>query len=78
MIRIQTLKSICFFFKTNINRNDLFPDEVEFVMVKKFGENLLRGPSVWYPLLLKNYINLFNMLANSFIRANVGAKKFHP
>lgn len=46
--------------------------------MKKFNETLLEGAFVWCPLLLENSINSFNMLAHSFIRAHVGAKKMQP
>ncbi|XP_075077135.1 uncharacterized protein LOC142163882 [Nicotiana tabacum] len=55
--------------------NDLAPHETESVLLKKFGETLTRGALMWYSLLPEHSIDSFEMLANSFNKAHVGARK---
>ncbi|XP_070031011.1 uncharacterized protein [Nicotiana tomentosiformis] len=58
-----------------IKGNDLVGDEIESVLLKKFRETLSKGAMIWYHNLPPNSINSFTMLANSFVKAYVGAIK---
>ncbi|XP_070001697.1 uncharacterized protein [Nicotiana sylvestris] len=58
-----------------IKGNDLKDDEIEFVLLKKFGETLSKGAIMWYHNLSRNSIDSFTMLADSFIKAHAGAIK---
>ncbi|XP_019234854.1 PREDICTED: uncharacterized protein LOC109215277 [Nicotiana attenuata] len=58
-----------------VKGNDLVPHEIESVLLKKFGETFTRGALMWYSLLPKDFINSFEMLADSFIKAHAGARK---
>ena len=49
--------------------------EIESVLVKKFGETLTKGALTWYSLLSENSINSFVELADSFIKAHSGAQR---
>ncbi|XP_070034958.1 uncharacterized protein [Nicotiana tomentosiformis] len=62
-------------YTTAVKGNDLAPHEIEFVLLKKFGETLTRGALTWYSLLPKHSIDFFEMFANSFIKAHVAARK---
>ncbi|XP_070026640.1 uncharacterized protein [Nicotiana sylvestris] len=55
-------------FTTSVKGNDLTKQEIESVLVKKFGEILTKRTLTWYYLLPKNSID-------SFIRAHSGAQK---
>ncbi|XP_070011352.1 uncharacterized protein [Nicotiana sylvestris] len=58
-----------------IKGNDLEDDEIESVLLKKFGETLSKGVLIWYHNLPPNSIDSFAMLADSFVKAHVGAIK---
>ncbi|XP_070042476.1 uncharacterized protein [Nicotiana tomentosiformis] len=58
-----------------IKGNDLEDDEIEFVLLKKFGETLSKGEKIWYHNLPPNSIDSFVMLADSFIKVHTGAIK---
>ncbi|XP_070036538.1 uncharacterized protein [Nicotiana tomentosiformis] len=58
-----------------VKGNNLAPHEIESILLKKFGETLTRGALMWYSLLPEHSINLFEMLADSFIKAHAGARK---
>lgn len=58
-----------------VKGNDLKDDEIEFVLLKKFGETLSKGTMMWYHNLPPNLIDSFAMLADSFVRAHTGAIK---
>ncbi|XP_070047515.1 uncharacterized protein [Nicotiana tomentosiformis] len=58
-----------------IKGNDLEDDEIEFVLLKKFRETLLKGAMIWYHNLPPNSIDSFGMLADSFVKAHTGAIK---
>ncbi|XP_060182856.1 uncharacterized protein LOC132612783 [Lycium barbarum] len=58
-----------------IKGNVLTDDERESVLLKKFGETLLKGAMVWYHNLPEHSIDLFAMLADAFAKAHVGAIK---
>ncbi|XP_070056830.1 uncharacterized protein [Nicotiana tomentosiformis] len=58
-----------------VNENDLTKQEIESVLVKKFGETLTKGALTWYSLLPENYIDSFVELADLFIKAHLGAQK---
>ncbi|XP_070048176.1 uncharacterized protein [Nicotiana tomentosiformis] len=60
---------------TAVKGNDLAPHEIEFVLLKKFGETLTRGALTWYSPLPEHSIDSFEMLADSFIKAHAGARK---
>ncbi|XP_070026198.1 uncharacterized protein [Nicotiana sylvestris] len=62
-------------FTTGVKGNDLTKQEIESVLVKKFGETLTKGALTWYSLLPENSINSFAELAESFIKAHSGAQK---
>ncbi|XP_070004240.1 uncharacterized protein [Nicotiana sylvestris] len=62
-------------FTTGVKGNDLTKQEIESVLVKKFGETLTKGALIWYSLLPENSINSFAELADSFIKAHSGAQK---
>ncbi|XP_075101999.1 uncharacterized protein LOC142177409 [Nicotiana tabacum] len=58
-----------------VKGNDLAPHEIESVFLKQFGETHMRGALTWYSLLPEDSIDSFEMLADSFIKAHVGARK---
>ncbi|XP_070049130.1 uncharacterized protein [Nicotiana tomentosiformis] len=58
-----------------VKENDLAPHEIVSVLLKKFGETLMRGDLTLYSLLPKHSIYSFEMLTDSFIKAHAGAKK---
>ncbi|XP_070047237.1 uncharacterized protein [Nicotiana tomentosiformis] len=58
-----------------IKGNDLEDDEIESVLLKKFGETLSKGAMIWYYNLPPNSIDSFAMLADSFVKAHAGAIK---
>ncbi|XP_009759722.1 uncharacterized protein [Nicotiana sylvestris] len=58
-----------------VKENDLTPLEIEFVLLKKFGETLMRGALMWYSLLPEHSIDSFEILADSFIKAYAEAEK---
>ncbi|XP_070003461.1 uncharacterized protein [Nicotiana sylvestris] len=58
-----------------IKGNDLEDDEIEYVLLKKFGETLSKGSVIWYHNLPPNSIDSFAMLADSFLKAHAGAIK---
>jgi len=59
-------------FTCDIKGNDLEDDEIEYVLLKTFGETLLKGAMIWYQILPPNS---FAMLADSFVKAHAGAIK---
>lgn len=61
-------------YTCDINRNDLEDDEIESILLKKFGETLSKGAMIWYHNLPPNSIDSFDMLA-SFVKAHAGAIK---
>ncbi|XP_070002695.1 uncharacterized protein [Nicotiana sylvestris] len=58
-----------------IKGNDLKDDEIESVLLKKFGETLSKGAMMWYHNLPSNSMDSFTMLADSFVKAHAGAIK---
>ncbi|XP_070014015.1 uncharacterized protein [Nicotiana sylvestris] len=62
-------------YTCTIKGNDLEDDEIESVLLKKFGETLSKGAMIWYHNLPPNSIKSFAMLANSFVKAHVRAIK---
>nr|XP_009775898.1 PREDICTED: uncharacterized protein LOC104225734 [Nicotiana sylvestris] len=58
-----------------IKGNDLEDDEIESVLLKFFGKTSSKGAMIWYHNLPPNSIDSFSMLANSFVKAHVGAIK---
>ncbi|XP_070022093.1 uncharacterized protein [Nicotiana sylvestris] len=58
-----------------VKGNDLKDDEIESVLLKKFGETLSKGDMMWYYNLPPNSMDLFAMLADSFVKAHAGAIK---
>ncbi|XP_070039160.1 uncharacterized protein [Nicotiana tomentosiformis] len=58
-----------------IKGNDLEDDEIESVLLKRFGATLSKGAMIWYHNLPPNSIDSFAMLADSFVTAHVGAIK---
>ncbi|XP_070032717.1 uncharacterized protein [Nicotiana tomentosiformis] len=53
-----------------IKGNDLEDDEIESVLLKKFGETLSKGAMIWYHNLPPNSIDSFAMLSDSFMKAH--------
>ncbi|XP_070046302.1 uncharacterized protein [Nicotiana tomentosiformis] len=62
-------------FTTGVKGNNLTKQEIESVLVKRFGETLMKGALTWYSLLPENSIDSFAELANLFIKAHSGAQK---
>nr|XP_009619764.1 uncharacterized protein LOC104111715 [Nicotiana tomentosiformis] len=62
-------------FTTSLKGNNLTKQEIESVLVKRFGETLKKGVLTWYSLLPENSIDSFAVLTNSFIKAHSGAQK---
>ncbi|XP_070041127.1 uncharacterized protein [Nicotiana tomentosiformis] len=62
-------------YTTAVKGNDLTPREIEYVLLKKFGETLTRGALTWYSLLPEHSIDSFEMLVDSFIKSHAGARK---
>ncbi|XP_070037196.1 uncharacterized protein [Nicotiana tomentosiformis] len=58
-----------------IKGNDLKDDEIESVLLKKFGETISKGTMIWYHNLPSNSIDSFAMLVDSLMKAHVGAIK---
>ncbi|XP_059294736.1 uncharacterized protein LOC132047755 [Lycium ferocissimum] len=58
-----------------IKGNDLAKDEIESVLLKKFGETLSKGAMVWYHNLPEHSIDSFAMHADAFVKAHAGAIK---
>ncbi|XP_060172035.1 uncharacterized protein LOC132603136 isoform X1 [Lycium barbarum] len=58
-----------------IKGNDMEDDEIESVLLKKFGETLAKGALTWYDHLPEHSITSFETLADAFIKAHAGAKK---
>ncbi|XP_070015710.1 uncharacterized protein [Nicotiana sylvestris] len=58
-----------------VKGNDLKDDEIESVLLKKFGETLSKGVMMWYHNLPPNSMDSFVMLADSFVKAHAGAIK---
>lgn len=63
------------FYTCAIKGNNLEDDEIESVLLKKFGETLSKGAKIWYHILPPNSISSFAMLADSFVKAHAGAIK---
>ncbi|XP_070017461.1 uncharacterized protein [Nicotiana sylvestris] len=62
-------------YTCTIKGNDLEDDDIESVLLKKFGETLSKGAMIWYHSLPPNSIDSFAMLADSFVKAHAGAIK---
>ncbi|XP_070009000.1 uncharacterized protein [Nicotiana sylvestris] len=58
-----------------IKGNDIKDDEIEYVLLKKYGETLSKGAMMWYHNLNPNSIDSFTTLADSSIKAYIGAIK---
>ncbi|XP_070029190.1 uncharacterized protein [Nicotiana sylvestris] len=58
-----------------VKGNELKDDEIESVLLKKFGETLSKGAMIWYHDLPPNSIDSSAMLVDSFVRAHAGAIK---
>ncbi|XP_070025587.1 uncharacterized protein [Nicotiana sylvestris] len=58
-----------------IKGNNLKDDEIESVLLKKFGETLSKRAMMWYHNLASNSMDSFAMLADSFVKAHVSAIK---
>ncbi|XP_070047070.1 uncharacterized protein [Nicotiana tomentosiformis] len=58
-----------------IKGSNLEDDEIESVLLKKFGETLSKGAMIWYHNLPPISIGSFAMLADAFIKAHAGAIK---
>nr|XP_016444205.1 PREDICTED: uncharacterized protein LOC107769496 [Nicotiana tabacum] len=64
-------------YTTLVQGNDLAQHEIEFVLLKKFSETLTNGALTWYSLLPEHFIDSFEILADSFIKAHDRARKVH-
>ncbi|XP_070055424.1 uncharacterized protein [Nicotiana tomentosiformis] len=62
-------------YRCAIKGNALEDDEIESVLLKKFGETLSKGAMIWYHNLSPNSIDYFAMLADSFVKAHARAIK---
>lgn len=49
-------------YTTGVKGNDLAPHEIEFVLLKKFGEPLTKGPLTWYSLYKRNQLTILKYL----------------
>ncbi|XP_060202184.1 uncharacterized protein LOC132630640 [Lycium barbarum] len=58
-----------------ITGNDLEDDEIESVMLKKFGETLTKRAMQWYCMLPQYSIPSFELLTGAFVKAHAGARK---
>ncbi|XP_019261851.1 PREDICTED: uncharacterized protein LOC109239724 [Nicotiana attenuata] len=58
-----------------IKGNDLEDNEIESVLLKKFGETLSIGEMIWYQKLPQNSIDSFAILTNDFVKAHAEAIK---
>ncbi|XP_070034677.1 uncharacterized protein [Nicotiana tomentosiformis] len=58
-----------------IKGNDLEDNEIESVLLKKFGETLSKRAMIWYHNLPPNSINSFVMPVDSFVKEHAGAIK---
>lgn len=61
-----------------LNSNDLTINVAELLIVKKFREALVGGALFSYSLLHENSIDIFNMLAENFLKDHAKAMKVHP
>jgi len=75
MTKLQTHRSILPPTQTTVKGNNLAPYKIEFVLLKKFRETFTRGALTWYSLLPEHFIDSFEMLADSFIKAHADARK---
>lgn len=57
-------------YTCEIKGNDLNDDEIEPVLLKKFGKTLSKGAMIWYPNLAPNSIDLFAILEDAFVKAH--------
>ncbi|XP_059281043.1 uncharacterized protein LOC132034687 [Lycium ferocissimum] len=62
-------------YTCTIKGNDVEEDEIESVLLKKFGETLSKKALTWYDHLPEHSITSFEMLADAFIKVHAGAKK---
>ncbi|XP_070010277.1 uncharacterized protein [Nicotiana sylvestris] len=62
-------------YTCGIKGNDFEDDEIESVLLKMFGVTLSKGAIIWYHNLPSNCIDLFAILADSFVKAHAGAIK---
>ncbi|XP_070007193.1 uncharacterized protein [Nicotiana sylvestris] len=58
-----------------IKGNDLGDDEIESVLLKKFGETLSKGAMIWSHNLSPDFIDSFAMVVDSFIKEHAEAIK---
>ncbi|XP_060177736.1 uncharacterized protein LOC132607659 [Lycium barbarum] len=58
-----------------ITGNDLKDDEIESVMLKKFGETLTKRAMQWHCTLPQHSIPSFELLVDAFVQAHAGARK---
>lgn len=58
-----------------VKGSDLAPHKIESILLKTFGETLMRGALTWYSLLPEHSIDSYEMLIDPFIKAHVGARK---
>ncbi|XP_019233210.1 PREDICTED: uncharacterized protein LOC109213827 [Nicotiana attenuata] len=59
-----------------VKGNDLAQHEIESILLKKFWEILMKVALTWYSLLPDHSNDSFEILAELFIKAYVGARKF--
>ncbi|XP_070046292.1 uncharacterized protein [Nicotiana tomentosiformis] len=64
-------------YTTAVKENDLAPHAIESVLLKKLKETLTKGALTWYSFFPEHSIDSFEMLADSFIKAHVVARKVH-
>ncbi|XP_070032231.1 uncharacterized protein [Nicotiana tomentosiformis] len=62
-------------YRCVIKGDYLEEDEIESVLLKKFGKILSKGAMIWCHNLPPNSIDSFSMLADAFVKAHAGAIK---
>nr|XP_009790914.1 PREDICTED: uncharacterized protein LOC104238290 [Nicotiana sylvestris] len=62
-------------YTCGIKGNDLEGGEIESVLLKRFRDMLSKGAMIWYHNLPPNYIDLFAMLVDLFVKAHAGSIK---
>ncbi|XP_070046896.1 uncharacterized protein [Nicotiana tomentosiformis] len=62
-------------YTCTIKGNNLEDDDIESVLLKKFGETLSKGAMIWYHNFSSNSIDSFAKLVDAFVKAHAGAIK---
>ncbi|XP_070018011.1 uncharacterized protein [Nicotiana sylvestris] len=62
-------------YVTVVKGNGLAKEQVSSILLKIFGETLIRGTLTWYSQLPAHSIKTFEKMADKFVTAHAGAKK---